>query len=311
MTNDRTPDRGEAAAPAAHVKRRRGIRWAVGGAALLVFAIIVVAIARWLRTLDPVIEFLAAYPGSYPLPENAPVGLPAWLGWQHFFNIFLLVLIVRTGWEIRRTKTPKALWSSRKVRKRRMSLTVWFHQGLDVLWVANGVIYVVLLFATGQWMRIVPTSWDVFPNAISALLQYASFDWPTENSWVNYNSAQQLAYFVTVFVAAPLAIASGARMSAWWPREGRLAKVPYAWAEKLHFPVMIYFVAFVIVHVLLVLTTGVLRNLNHMYASRDDVSWWGFAVFAGSLVVLVAGWLLARTSVIAWIGRRFGDVTIR
>ncbi len=311
MTNERKPDRREAGAPAAHVKRRRGIRWALGGAGLLAFAILVVAIARWLRTLDPVMEFLAAYPGSYPLPENAPVGLPPWLGWQHFFNIFLLLLIVRTGWQIRRTTTPTALWSSRKVRKRRMSLTVWFHQGLDVLWVANGVIYVVLLFATGQWMRIVPTSWDVFPNAVSAVLQYASFDWPTENSWVNYNSAQQLAYFVTVFVAAPLAIASGARMSAWWPREGRLSKVPYAWAEKLHFPVMIYFVAFVIVHVLLVLTTGALRNLNHMYASRDDASWWGFAAFMGSLAVLVAAWLLARTSVIAWIGRRFGDVTIR
>ena len=64
----------------------------------------------------------------------------------------------------------------------------------------------MVLFVTGQWMRIVPTSWDVFPNAVSAALQYVSLDWPTENGWVNYNALQLLAYFTTVFIAAPLAI---------------------------------------------------------------------------------------------------------
>lgn len=311
MTNERTPAPSGVGGAADAARARRTRRWILLAVGALVLAAVVVALARWLRTLDPVIDFLAAYPGTYPLPEGAPVGLPAWLGWQHFFNIFFLVLIVRTGWEIRRTKAPKALWSSRKVRKRRMNLTVWFHQALDVLWVTNGVIYVVLLLATGQWMRIVPTSWDVIPNTVSAVLQYASFEWPAENGWVNYNSAQQLAYFVTVFVAAPLAIATGARMSGWWPREGRLAKVPFAWAEKLHFPVMLYFVLFVIVHVVLVLTTGALRNLNHMFASRDEVSWLGFAVFAASLLVIALAWFLAHPKFIAWLGNKFGDVVTR
>ncbi|MEU8247905.1 hypothetical protein [Nonomuraea sp. NPDC048916] len=30
--------------------------------------------------------------------------------------------------------------------------------------------YVVLLFATGQWVRIVPSDWAVVPNALSAAL---------------------------------------------------------------------------------------------------------------------------------------------
>ena len=34
----------------------------------------------------------------------------------------------------------------------------------------------------------------------------------------------------------------------------------------MHFPVMLYFVAFTVVHVALVFATGALRNLNHMYA---------------------------------------------
>ena len=64
-----------------------------------------------------------------------------------------------------------------------------------------------------------PTSWDVFPNAVSAALQYVSLDWPTENGWVNYNGLQQLAYFATVFIAAPLAIVTGVRMSGIWPKK--------------------------------------------------------------------------------------------
>ena len=104
-----------------------------------------------------------------------------------------------------------AFWSPRRDPKRKISLTLWFHQALDVLWIANGVIFVVLLFVTGQWMRIVPTSWEVFPNAVSAALQYVSLDWPTENGWLNYNALQQLAYFAITFVAAPLAIVASMR----------------------------------------------------------------------------------------------------
>ena len=51
-----------------------------------------------------------------------------------------------------------------------------------------------------------PTSWDVFPNALSVLIQYLSLDWPAENGWVAYNGLQLIAYFVTVFIAAPLAL---------------------------------------------------------------------------------------------------------
>ena len=86
---------------------------------------------------------------------------------------------------------------------------------VDAFWVLNGVVYVVLLFATGQWLRIVPTSWEVVPNAISVVLQYLSLEWPVENSWVSYNDAQVLAVggrmhsleditrFVELFLAEP------------------------------------------------------------------------------------------------------------
>jgi methionine sulfoxide reductase catalytic subunit len=46
------------------------------------------------------------------------------------------------------------------------------------------------------------------PHAVSVLIQYLSLQWPTESAWIAYNGLQQLAYFVPVFVAAPLALVS-------------------------------------------------------------------------------------------------------
>ncbi|MBT2523338.1 cytochrome b/b6 domain-containing protein [Arthrobacter sp. ISL-28] len=262
-----------------------------------------VLIAQWMRTLPAVQDFLATYPGHVDLPAAAPTGLPAWLGWQHFLNAFFLVLIIRSGWLVRTTARPKEHWTRNNTglirtqgKPAKISLNLWFHLSLDALWVLNGIIFIILLLATGQWMRIVPTSWDVLPNAASAALQYASLNWPTENGWINYNSLQVLAYFSIVFIAAPLALATGLRMSGAWPKNvTTLSRIyPIEVARAIHFPVMLYFVCFVITHVALVFTTGALRNLNHMYASHDGAGWTGFWIFAASLAVMVAAWFLAR-----------------
>ena len=275
--------------------------WIIPAALLLLLA--VVLLARWMRETPAVQEFMTTYTGETALPANAPFGLPGWLGWQHFLNAFFIVLILRTGWQVRTNQRPAAHWTRNnsglvktKNPPKTITLDVWFHLTLDVLWALNGIVLIVLLFATGQWMRIVPTSWEVFPNAVSTAIQYASLNWPTENGLVNYNSLQLLAYFATVFIAAPLAIITGIRMSGAWPRNAtRLNKVyPIELARAIHFPVMLYFVLFIVVHVTLVMSTGALRNLNHMYASRDGESWVGFWYLAASLVIMIVAWIAAR-----------------
>jgi len=299
--------------------RAQRIRLTVAAAvAAVVLAALVVLAARGLYTFEGFRDFVATYPGEYELPAAAPVGIPAWLGWQHAFNAFLIVLIIRSGLQVRRERRPAAHWSRRGNPSRRISITLWFHQSLDVLWLANGALFLVLLFATGQWMRIVPTSWEVFPNALSAGVQYLTLDWPTENGWVNYNALQQLAYFTTVFVAAPLAAATGIRMSGVWPsRAMRLSRAyPVEWARRVHFPVMLYFTGFIVVHVILVLATGALRNLNHMYAAQGSTdptafadNWVGLGMFALSLIVIAAGLAAARPAVLVPIARLFGTVS--
>ncbi len=291
----------------------QGIAGLFAAASLGVIAVAVVALVRALLSMPALQDFLLAYPGEYEPAVHVEPGFAPWIGWQHFFNMFLMILIIRSGLRVRSEKRPTAFWTPKGNAKGKISLTLWFHQALDLLWIINGVIFVVLLFATGHWARIVPTSWEVIPNAISAGLQYVSLDWPHENGWNNYNSLQQLAYFATVFLAAPLAIVTGFRMSGLWPKKAeRLSKAyPIEWARAVHFPVMLYFVAFIIVHVALVVFTGFLANLGHMYASTDVLGWTGFWVFVASLVVIAIGWWAARPLVIAPIAKLFGQVTAR
>jgi len=279
----------------------------------LVLLVVAVLSAQWLRTLPDVQAFIADYPGETAIPAGTPVGFPWWLSWQHALNAFFLLLIVRTGWQIGSGRRPPAFWTRKndglirtKNPPRRLSIHVWFHLVLDALWVVNGVLYWVLLFATGQWLRLVPQSWDVVPQALSVGIQYLSLDWPTHNGWIHYNALQLLMYGFTVFVAAPLALFTGLRLSSIWP--ARLAFVPEKPVRTLHVFVMLYFVAFTIVHVGLVLATGALRNLNHMYAGRDDESWIGLVVFAVSLVVMIIGWVVARPAILTRLAALGGTV---
>ncbi|MDI6022001.1 cytochrome b/b6 domain-containing protein [Leucobacter sp. UT-8R-CII-1-4] len=282
-----------------------------GGGAIFAAAIIVLA-ARGLTTLPGVPEFLKRYPGEYHLPEFVDPGFPVWARWSHFLNFFLMVLIIRSGLLVRKQQKPDAFFTPKKGGTK-VSIYLWLHTSLDILWLANGVVFVVLLFVSGHWARIVPTSWEVFPNALSAMIQYLTLDWPVENGWVNYNSLQQLMYFTVVFIAAPLAAITGVRMSEWWPKNAeKLNKFyPAPVARAIHFPVMLFFVLFILIHVFLVLSTGALRNLNHMFAGTDVINWVGFAWFAGGLLLTAAVTWAARPLVLAPIAGAFGRVSER
>jgi DMSO/TMAO reductase YedYZ molybdopterin-dependent catalytic subunit/thiosulfate reductase cytochrome b subunit len=291
--------------------------------------IVGIAVAKGIREIPAVQDFMHRFPGMSELPADAPVGLPAWLGWQHFLNLFFMVFIIRSGVTIlsdhprlywTRHSTPGKDWFRMQKpvptdplytakadsitlpngvglpgRRHSIGLARWWHLGIDTLWLLNGIVFYVLIFTTGQWLRLVPLHWDVIPNAISVAIQYLSLDWPTESGWSNYNSLQLLAYFVTVFIAAPAALITGLGMSPALSTRFRAISSIFSIqvARSLHFLVLCWFVIFIVVHVALVLTTGALRNLNHMYASQDTQSWLGFWIFAASMVVVIVAWVAA------------------
>jgi thiosulfate reductase cytochrome b subunit len=295
-----------------------------------VILISAVAVAQGLRKVPLVEDFIARHPGTVVSAEAyANPGFPVWVGVQHFFNMFLMIFIIRSGMQIladhprlywTRHSTPgkdwfrfqkavpaEASWTAKQDSvglpgqiglpglRHSIGLARWWHLGVNTLWLLNGLVFYALSFSTGHWRRVVPTSWDVLPNALSMQIQYLSLQWPAEHGWVAYNSLQLLAYFGTLFIAAPAALITGLGMSpALSTRFKRLSRLlSIQTARSLHFLVFIWFLVFIVSHILFVFTTGLRENLNHIYGGRDDNSWIGFAVFALTMIVAIVGWVAA------------------
>jgi DMSO/TMAO reductase YedYZ molybdopterin-dependent catalytic subunit/thiosulfate reductase cytochrome b subunit len=291
--------------------------------------LIAVAAAQGLRNMPAVQRFMARYPGTLTSPGTHP-GLPWWVDAQHFLNALFMIFIIRAGIQIladharlywTRHSTPgrdwfrfqkpvpadQPLWTAKQDSvslpgqvglpglRHSIGLARWWHLGTDVLWLLNGAIFYALLFSTGQWHRIVPTTWDVFPSAVTVLIQYLSLHWPAESGWAAYNSLQLLAYFITVFVAAPLALITGLGMSpALSTRIKPVSRVlSIQVARSLHFLVLVWFLFFIVIHVTLVFTTGLLANLNHIFAGRNDSSWIGLGLFCVTTAIMTAAWVAA------------------
>ena len=164
----------------------------------------------------------------------------------------------------------------------------------------NGLVFVVLLFATGQWQRLVPTSWRIVPDAWAVFVHYATFHLPPEpNGFYHYNALQQLAYFGVVFLLAPLAMLTGPSMSpaftarfTWYPKLPGNRQI----GRSLHFLIMCAFVLFIISHVTMVALNGFGRNMNHIVMGTDSANPIGLYLgLAGiGVVVLVnvfANWM--------------------
>jgi thiosulfate reductase cytochrome b subunit len=313
----------------------------------VVFLILAIAVAQELRTIPAVQQFITRYPGD-TAASPVTTGFPLWLRLQHFFNFFFMMFIIRAGIQIladhprlyfRRDSTPGSAWFrfQHDVPKKRLwtskddSVTIpgwlgipgirhsvglarWWHFIFDLLWVLNGLLFYVLLFTTGQWQRIVPTSWSVFPNALSTALQYLSLQFPVQHTWTLYNGLQQLAYFITVFIAAPTSYITGvmqgpafSNKSGWF---GRILNRQLA--RTIHFASLIWFLFFIFVHTTLVFITGLHHNLNYMFAGVNNDSWAGLIIFIPIVVLLLIAWFLVTPFTIshARLVQRTGEIMV-
>lgn len=317
-------------------KRWVSIWWAIPIA--FVAALFAVAIAQQLRTIPAVQEFILRYPGD-ATPVSVTSGFPWWLRAQHFFNAFFMMFIIRAGIQIladyprlflQRDCTPgkewfrfqhdvptDRLWTSKDDSvtipgwlgipgvRHSVGLARWWHFTFDLLWVLNGLLYYVLLFTTNQWLRVVPTSWDVFPNALSTFIQYLSLNFPVEHTWTVYNGLQQLTYFVTIFIAAPIAFITGVMQGpAFSNKLGWFAKfMNRQLARTIHFIVLGWFLFFIFVHTALVFITGLRQNLNYMVVGVNDGSWNGFLIYVPVMIILIGIWVMVSPLTIKYARR--------
>ena len=311
---------------------RIGRRWIntlwglpIGAAALLCL----IALAQSLRELPGVAAFIQQHPGIAQSAPSVDSGFPWWLQLQHFLNMFFMLFIMRAGLQILadhprlywgRDCTPGTDWFRFQVPvpkgrvwtakddsvtlptwlgipglRHTVGLARWWHFSVNLLWLINGIAFYALLFSTDQWRRLVPLTWEVFPAALSTAIQYASLNFPVDHSWTRYNGLQQLSYFITVFIAAPVSIATGLMQSpaisnalGWF---GRLFNRQAM--RSVHFISFAWFVGFILAHGAMVFVTGIRQNTNHMFGGVDDASWTGFPLFVLAMAILTIAWLVA------------------
>ncbi|MDQ3886667.1 MAG: cytochrome b/b6 domain-containing protein [Actinomycetota bacterium] len=156
-------------------------------------------------------------------------------------------------------------------------------------WILTGLVYVVLVFTSGYWVYLVPTSWSVVPQAIRDVGTYLSFRLPEQLPGEPFDAAQKLAYFAVVFVLAPLQIASGAAMS-----PAVIGRFPWyaklfggkQGARSLHFLGLCAFVAFIVVHTVMVIIHGLPDELSKILLGSSQANH-TVAVLLGLLALFV------------------------
>jgi DMSO/TMAO reductase YedYZ molybdopterin-dependent catalytic subunit/thiosulfate reductase cytochrome b subunit len=224
------------------------------------------------------------------------IDYPIWLRAAHFFNFLLLSLLVRSGLEIL-SAHPRLYWNDhctlgsewlKFTKKQQPKDRLWTasdeetsfpsaialpgHENLglgrhwhflaDFAWLLTGLTYIVALFVTPEWRRLIPTSWQIVPDAGRTLFSYLTLH--IVETPGTYNALQQLTYAAVVFLLAPLSIATGLAMSPaiagrfpWYIKifHGRQS------ARSLHFLALCTFIAFFAGHVTIVALHGFRKEL--------------------------------------------------
>lgn len=244
---------------------------------------------------------------------------PLWVQVTHWINVVLMLFLIRSGIQIlsdhpklyqnddaldgtewikfgKKVMPKDKLWTSMDEAEHVNSVIALpggrhnlgsgrrWHFLAAFTWVLNGLVYVFLLFATGMWRDIVPTSWSIIPESFHTFVTYLTFNTPPASAFTPFDPLQQLTYFSVIFILAPLQILTGLCMSpAFIGRFPWYAKLfgGRQMARSIHFVVMLLFVAFIIVHVSLVLIVGFPSSIGSMTLGHDISMTTGLVVFFG------------------------------
>jgi DMSO/TMAO reductase YedYZ molybdopterin-dependent catalytic subunit/thiosulfate reductase cytochrome b subunit len=218
---------------------------------------------------------------------------PAWLRVTHWVNVLFITLLIRSGMEIVATH-PKFYWRdqckpgtewARFTRKtmpkdklydtldeeesyssiislpghKKLGMGRHWHFFSVLGWILTGLVYFILLFATGQWHRYIPYSWSIFPTAWNDLLTYLSFNLPPLLPGQPLDAIQKLTYAFVLFFLAPFQILTGTAQSP--AIEARFPWYVRLWggrqsARNLHLFGLLIFIGFIAVHLVMVASWG-------------------------------------------------------
>ncbi|MEW6352684.1 MAG: cytochrome b/b6 domain-containing protein [Pseudomonadota bacterium] len=135
------------------------------------------------------------------------------------------------------------------------------------LFVINGALFVLYALVSRHLSKDLIPWWKDLRNIGKSIVDHLLFRHARGAAAREYNVLQKLSYTFVIFILGPLAVLTGMAMSPWlnaalpWLTEifgGRQA------ARTVHFITAFAFVAFVLIHVFMVIVTGLWNNLRSM-----------------------------------------------
>lgn len=262
---------------------------------------------------------------------------PAWLRIEHWLNVLFLTLVMRSGIEIL-SSHPKLYWhddsapgtewarfTNKTMPKDKLYDTLDEEESYSPLvalpghkmlglgrhwhfasvmgWIAVGAVYYILLFATGQWRRYIPTSWWVFQQAWEDILTYLSFNLPPLIPGESHDAIQKLTYAAVLFILAPFQILTGAAQSP--AVEARFPWFVRLWggrqsARSLHFLGLTLFALFIIVHLAMVFFWGWGHLSGKIIFGESRDPYWATTLS----MVIIASIILVHGAATVWSYRK-------
>lgn len=142
------------------------------------------------------------------------------------------------------------------------------------LLVITGVIYLLYGLVSRHFARDIVPDRQELAHTGQAIVDHARLRFPHGENARRYNVLQKLTYFGVIFLALPLMVLAG-----WTMAPGLDAVFPQlVWvfggrqtARTIHFVLAFSLVAFVGVHVAMVLATGVVNNMRSMITGWFDL----------------------------------------
>ena len=142
------------------------------------------------------------------------------------------------------------------------------------IFVINGALYVAAAFLARHFWRDLVPSRDQLRHIGRSIRDHLRLRFPEGDEARQYNVLQKLTYLLVPFVLGPLIVLAGLAMS---PH----IDAGYPWllaffggrqsARTIHFLCAFAFLAFVIIHIVMVLLSGVWNNLRSMITGWYDV----------------------------------------
>ena len=209
---------------------------------------------------------------------------PIWVRITHWLNVVAVVVLIMSGLNILAAH-PHLYWGLTStfadpwVSTPRVPNWLLIPQGRNLaearnyhflfawIFVINGLIYLAFGLITRRFgRRLTPTAADL-KGIGASVVEHARFRFPTDDHARTYNVIQKLTYLAIIVIVLPMMLITGLSMSPGFNAIGGILLEIMGGrqsARTLHFISAALIVGFIVIHVGLVVWTGLFNNMRAM-----------------------------------------------